>query len=101
MDLPLTFRLCCLKRSDKKGKKNREVTYHFHESDGISHNRRPETGECTIGDTGHKVYDPLELAIEGAKAKVIKDDARFKKIRQLLMDHRSKIENELKKISKG
>ena len=32
------------------GKTNAAASFHFHESDGLSHNRREKFGECTLGN---------------------------------------------------
>lgn len=46
-------------------------------------------------------YDPVELAIEGARAKVQNDYERYYNIRPIIIDNRILIEAELKRKSKG
>ena len=46
-------------------------------------------------------YDPVELAIEGARAKVENDYERYYNIRPIIIDNRILIEAELKRKSKG
>lgn len=53
---------------------------HFHECEGLSHNRRNLTDACTYGNEGGKIYTPVELCVEAAKARVIQDTERFLKI---------------------
>jgi hypothetical protein len=43
----------------------------------------------------------MELAVEGAKAKVRHDRERFMKIRALIVEHREKIEQEIVKLGTG
>jgi hypothetical protein len=42
---------------------------------------------CVLGDG--QIFTPIELAMEAAKAKVIKDFEIYRKIRPFLVDHRS------------
>ncbi len=72
-----TFKMCCLVRSDKP-KEPKQI--HFHECEGLSHNRRISQNACTLGNEGGRIFTPLELTVEAAKARVIKDTERFLKI---------------------
>ena len=62
-------------------------------SNGISHKQRPKRDMCVVGDG--QIFSPIELAMEAAKAKVIKDFEMYRKIRPFLVDHRGLIEAEM------
>ena len=87
--LQTTFTICCLLRTDIPQKR---ASFHFHECDGISHNRRGHGDICTLGNG--KIFTPVEFCMEMARAKVIKDE-RFRKMRTLMILHRGAIEQEL------
>ena len=54
---------------------------------------------CTAGDG--KIFSLVEMAIEAAHAKVIKDDGRYRKLRPFLLKYRILIESELSKMGQG
>ena len=74
--------MCCLKRTDRP--QDEKASLHFHEGNGLSHNRREKEAICTL-NPGETIYGPLELAMEAAKAKVLKDLVRFRKMRIFLI----------------
>lgn len=51
---------------------------------------------CTAGDG--RIFSLVEMAIEGAHAKVIKDYGRYRKLRPFLLKYRILIESELSKM---
>ena len=59
----ITFKMCCFKRTDKRSKAK---SLHFHECDGLSHNRREKQNKCITGGKAGKIYTPIELAVEAA-----------------------------------
>ena len=87
MNLPTSFHLCCLKRHDRL---DEVAKFHFHESNGLSHNRREFKDMCTTGDG--RIYEPIEFATEAAKCKVIRDMKRFRQMRPFLDQHKVAIE---------
>ena len=95
-NLPTSFHLCCLKRHDRP---DEPAKFHFHESNGLSHNRREFKDMCTNGDG--RIYEPIEFATEAAKCKVIRDMERFRQMRPFLEQHKVAIEQELMKVSEG
>ncbi len=97
LHLGTTFNVCCLKRFDRPP--NEIATIHFHEGNGLSHNRRPISDMCTVGDG--RIFSLVEMAIEGAHAKVIKDYGRFRKLRPFLLKYRILIESELSNMGQG
>jgi hypothetical protein len=54
---------------------------------------------CTAGDG--RIFSLVEMAIEGAHAKVIKDYGRYRKLRPFLLKYRILIESELSKMGQG
>lgn len=72
-----------MRRTDRP---EEEVSFHFHEGDGLNHNRREDDQICILGRG--KIYSPAEFAMQAAKCKAIKDIKRFKKMLPLLILHR-------------
>lgn len=54
---------------------------------------------CTPGDG--KIFTPVELAIQCAGAKSLKDMNLYKKIKPILLEHRVAIEADLRKFGMG
>lgn len=54
---------------------------------------------CTPADG--KVYEPVELAHEGARAKANEEFERYRQVRPALIEHRVAVETELRKASRG
>lgn len=93
----MKFYLCCLKRADQPP--GTEPSFHFHEVNPHQTYKPHECETCSPNDG--KIYGVIELAQEGARAKVVKDFERYRKVRPILIEHRIAVETELKKVSKG
>jgi len=67
----LSYNLCCLKRSDRP--EDEPPSFHFHEWIGFNYLRDDKTIDTCTPAFG-KIYGPIELAFEGVRLKILKDE---------------------------
>lgn len=95
---PVQFYLCSLRRPDQP--KHEQPHFHFHEM--YANQKRPaEDHTCQTCQNEGKVYNVVELAHEGARAKANDEFDRYKAVRPALIEHRVQVEVELRKASRG
>jgi hypothetical protein len=88
-----------MRRTDDEARGCGEPNFHFHEQ--ISRLRYlPHRCDSCSPEHG-KVYGAVDLANEAARAKAVRDFERLNKIRPLLVENRSSIEDELRRTSRG
>ena len=74
--------------------KNNPTKFHFHEFTGTRPNRHTCGKNCVAGICLNSI-GPIELAMKGARAKVIQDSDSFSKLKPILVEHRGLIEKEM------
>ena len=102
---PVSYYLCCLKREDRpndlEGGDGEGPVFHFHEvnmNDAYGKRIGHQCETCTPGDP--KCYEPVDLtSAEGSAEK--QEFEKYKQMRLQLLEHRMKIEIQLKKSIRG
>lgn len=88
-DTTISFHLCHVNppepgdataRTDAAGQKR----FHFHEYKGTSPNRHKKCSHSGCKEEESLSFKPIELAVQGAMAKVLRDDSRLSKLRPVL-----------------